>query len=238
MKSLFTLQTIQSQTLRNLIAEGSSAGGIGANNKVSSKGIRRPHCTRIGRPFFIRIERPFHAGYSPLFHTDIQRSFSTGHSRKLEEQTWQRARNQFSIWNYTELSKSKLTCFVLLTTMAGYALAPGAASISNLLWTTVGTGLCVASANSINQWTEIPYDSQMARTRNRVLVRHSMTPAHAFLFGGISGIAGTALLATVSPVSAALGCANIFLYTCVYTPMKRTSIYNTWPGAIVGICPL
>ena len=162
---------------------------------------------------------------------------SPKHGNEHNNQNWKLAPSNFTLWHYADLTKSKLTCFVLLTTMAGYALAPGIASVSNLLWATVGTGLCVASANSINQWTEIPYDAQMSRTRNRVLVRHALSPAHAFLFGSFSGMAGTAILARVSPVSAMLGFANIILYTCVYTPMKRTSIYNTWPGAVVGAIP-
>jgi protoheme IX farnesyltransferase len=83
---------------------------------------------------------------------------------------WQN-QSLFSPVFYADLTKAKLTSFVLLTTMAGYAIAPGVSSLSTLLLTTLGTGMCVASANSINQWTEIPYDAQMSRTRNRVLVR-------------------------------------------------------------------
>ncbi|KAJ3330916.1 Protoheme IX farnesyltransferase, mitochondrial, partial [Kappamyces sp. JEL0680] len=152
------------------------------------------------------------------------------------EEKW-KPQAKFSPAFYGDLTKAKLTAFVLLTTMAGYAIAPGAVGIATLLSTTLGTGLCIASANSINQWTEIPYDAQMARTRNRVLVRHALSPTHAFLFGSVSGVVGTAILYTVNPVSALLGFGNILLYTCVYTPMKRTSIYNTWPGAVVGAIP-
>jgi protoheme IX farnesyltransferase len=122
--------------------------------------------------------------------------------------------------------------------MAGYAMAPGTFALSTLLYTTTGTGLCVMAANSINQWIEVPYDSQMARTRNRVLVRHSMNPTHAFVIGTTAGILGTGMLYYwVNPYAALLGFSNILLYTCVYTPMKRTSIYNTWAGAVVGAIP-
>ncbi|KAI8893146.1 UbiA prenyltransferase family [Globomyces pollinis-pini] len=144
----------------------------------------------------------------------------------------------FSPAYYKDLTKAKLSAFVLLTTMAGYAVAPGVPLLSTFFWTTIGTGLCVASANTINQWTEQPYDAQMSRTRNRVLVRHALTPTHAFLIGTSSGVVGTGLLACfVNPYAAILGFSNIILYTCIYTPMKRSSIYNTWPGAIVGAIP-
>ncbi|KAI9353341.1 UbiA prenyltransferase family-domain-containing protein [Zopfochytrium polystomum] len=145
---------------------------------------------------------------------------------------------EFSLSVYQDLSKARLAALVVLTTMTGYAMAPGATNLATLLWTTVGTGLCVTSANTINQWLEAPFDAQMSRTRTRVLVRHAINPFHAFSFGIVSGIAGTAILVgLVNPITAALGAANIVLYTAVYTPMKRTSIANTWVGAVVGALP-
>jgi protoheme IX farnesyltransferase len=75
--------------------------------------------------------------------------------------------------------------------MGGFALAPGTFDWMNFGVTAVGTGLCVAAANTYNQarrlkavlntrivnpdcgteqWIEIPYDAQMKRTRNRPLV--------------------------------------------------------------------
>lgn len=83
---------------------------------------------------------------------------------------------------YLELSKARLAGLVVLSTMAGYALAPGATSVPALLATTIGTSLCVASANTFNQWIEAPYDGQMPRTTNRPLVRKAISPAHAFAF--------------------------------------------------------
>lgn len=50
-------------------------------------------------------------------------------------------------------------------------MAPAPLDISNLLWTTIGTTLCICSANSINQFIEVPFDSQMKRTKARVIVR-------------------------------------------------------------------
>jgi protoheme IX farnesyltransferase len=139
---------------------------------------------------------------------------------------------------YKELVKFKLAGLVALTTMAGYAIAPGESSVATLLATTVGTGLCIGSANAINQWIETPYDAQMLRTRNRVLGRRALSQAHAFGFGAATGVAGVSLLAAcVNPLTAALGAANIVLYTCIYTPMKRASIANTWAGAVVGAIP-
>lgn len=98
--------------------------------------------------------------------------------------------------------------------------------------------MCSASANTLNQIQEVPFDAQMARTRNRPLVRRIISPMHATGFAVVTGIAGPALLWTmVNPTTACLGLANIALYAGVYTWMKRKSIANTWVGAIVGGIP-
>ncbi|XP_058799217.1 protoheme IX farnesyltransferase, mitochondrial [Phymastichus coffea] len=135
------------------------------------------------------------------------------------------------------LSKIRLTSLVVITAMGGYAIAPGAFELYSFLACSAGTGLVSAAANAINQSMEVPYDAQMARTKNRVLVRGLLAPGHAITFAAISGMAGIALLAQVNTLTAILGGANFLLYTSIYTPMKRISILNTWVGSIVGAVP-
>ncbi|XP_063972156.1 protoheme IX farnesyltransferase, mitochondrial [Diachasmimorpha longicaudata] len=136
------------------------------------------------------------------------------------------------------LSKIRLTSLVVITTMGGYALAPGAFDPQTFIMCGLGTGLVSATANSINQFFEVPFDAQMSRTKNRVLVRGHVTPAHVIAFATISGITGLSILYfTVNGLTAALGAANLVLYTAIYTPMKRVSILNTWIGSIVGAIP-
>jgi protoheme IX farnesyltransferase len=102
----------------------------------------------------------------------------------------------------------------------------------------IGTALCVFSANSFNQWLEVPFDAQMKRTCNRPLVRGAIRPVHALGMACAFGVTGTAtLLAFTNPLTALLGFGNIALYAGVYTSMKRTSIANTWWGSIVGAIP-
>ncbi|XP_054898569.1 protoheme IX farnesyltransferase, mitochondrial isoform X2 [Poeciliopsis prolifica] len=100
------------------------------------------------------------------------------------------------------------------------------------------TGLASCAANSINQYFEVPFDSNMNRTKNRPLVRGQISPLHAVSFALACGIPGVALLTlAVNPLTGFLGALNIFLYTCCYTPLKRLSIINTWVGAVVGAIP-
>lgn len=139
---------------------------------------------------------------------------------------------------YKKLSKFRLTSLVVITTMGGYAMAPAAFDPTTFAMCTLGTGLVSAAANAINQYHEVPFDSQMSRTKNRVLVTGQMTPLHAVTFAAVSATAGLSMLYFgVNGLTAALGAGNLFLYTTIYTPMKRISIVNTWVGSIVGAIP-
>lgn len=148
------------------------------------------------------------------------------------------AAGQLTGW-YLQLSKARLSSFVVASSMAGFAMAP-VASFDTSLFLAAGAATALTSfcANCINQVMEAPYDSQMKRTQNRVLVRGHITVTHALTFGVGCGVTGVTLFYyAVNPVAAALGAANILLYTGVYTPMKRHSIVNTWIGAVVGAIP-
>lgn len=65
---------------------------------------------------------------------------------------------------------------------------------SAILACAAGTTLMSASANSLNQYLEIPYDAQMKRTQSRVLVIHRLSPLDAILFASGSALAGGAIL--------------------------------------------
>ncbi|XP_053625755.1 protoheme IX farnesyltransferase, mitochondrial [Plodia interpunctella] len=135
------------------------------------------------------------------------------------------------------LSKFRLTSLVVMTSMAGYALAPAPFEVCSFVLCAAGTGLVSAAANSINQYHEVPFDAQMSRTKNRVLVKGLLEPSDAIGFAAVAGTVGLGILYSVNPLTASLGALNLFLYTSVYTPMKRMSILNTWLGSVVGAIP-
>jgi len=72
---------------------------------------------------------------------------------------------------YSSLAKFRLTGLVVCSAVTGYAMAPMPTEMTTLGLCLLGTALTSASANTINQFFEVPFDSQMARTNNRVLVR-------------------------------------------------------------------
>ncbi|GBM86552.1 Protoheme IX farnesyltransferase, mitochondrial [Araneus ventricosus] len=139
---------------------------------------------------------------------------------------------------YKSLSKFRLTGLVVLTTLAGYGMAPGAFEPITFSCIVLGTALSSAAANAVNQVLEVPYDSQMNRTKNRVLIRGYLTPLHASAFAVCCASIGlTTLYLGTNALTAALGAVNLILYTSIYTPMKRYSIANTWLGSVVGAIP-
>lgn len=63
-------------------------------------------------------------------------------------------------------------------------------------------------------------------------------PLHAIGFATVASATGLTMLNLgVNGLTASLGFANLILYTCIYTPMKRYSILNTWVGSVVGAIP-
>ncbi|KAM4524761.1 protoheme IX farnesyltransferase, mitochondrial [Odontesthes bonariensis] len=139
---------------------------------------------------------------------------------------------------FAKLAKIKLTALVVTSAAAGFAMAPVPFDPILFSIASLGTGLASCAANSINQYFEVPFDSNMNRTKNRPLVRGQISPLHAVSFALACGISGVTLLTlAVNPLTGFLGALNIILYTCCYTPLKRLSITNTWVGAVVGAIP-
>nr|XP_032831964.1 protoheme IX farnesyltransferase, mitochondrial [Petromyzon marinus] len=160
--------------------------------------------------------------------------------RRSRPQRWHEVRVEMSELPgiYARLSKIRLTTLVVITAAAGYAMAPVTFDPAVLLLASLGTGLTSCAANTINQYFEVPFDSNMNRTKNRPLVRGQISALHAVTFASVCGVSGLSLLAVlVNPLTAALGAFNLALYTCAYTPLKRLSILNTWLGSVVGAIP-
>jgi protoheme IX farnesyltransferase len=139
---------------------------------------------------------------------------------------------------YAELSKSRLSGLVVMTTAAGYMLAPGAVCPVSLATALGGTFLCSASANTCNQLIETRPDALMQRTKNRPLPSGRISTEHAAAFAVTTGAVGVGSLAlNTNLTTALLGVGTIALYAGVYTPMKRLTPMNTWVGAVVGAIP-
>lgn len=138
-----------------------------------------------------------------------------------------------------KLSKGKLTVWVAISALPGYFLAvPGAVDLVTVAALASGTFLTSASAQTLNQLSEVDRDARMKRTEKRPLPTGQISPEGAALFAASSGSLGLAVLTLgATPLTAAVAATTIATYVCAYTPMKVVTPYNTHIGAISGALP-
>ncbi|MCC9605351.1 heme o synthase [Blastopirellula sp. JC732] len=142
--------------------------------------------------------------------------------------------------DYVELTKPKIAVMLLAAVaVSGCVATWGQPDLWRLFHAIVGTALVAASSCVWNQWIERRSDLLMKRTRDRPLPSGRVAANSAALFGAVLGSVGVSYLAaTVGWGVAAIGAATWLLYVVVYTPMKRTSPWNTAVGAVAGALPL
>jgi heme o synthase len=141
---------------------------------------------------------------------------------------------------FLELGKARLSALVVTTTAAGFGAA-GPVALSDpsvLVAALAGTAFCSMSAAAVNQMLEVERDRKMKRTQPRPLVTGALSMPQAALAAAMWGTLGPLILwYGTDPLTTSLGMTNMFLYTCIYTPMKPVTTLNTWAGAVVGAIP-
>lgn len=121
-----------------------------------------------------------------LNNTSLKRKELGFEQESLLDSDWKEIRidHKKLVSFYSKLSKRNLTALVVTTTMMGCAMAPMPFDPYIFLYATLGTTLTSSSANAFNQYLEVPYDSQMNRTKDRVLVRGNVCIFFLRLFFG------------------------------------------------------
>jgi len=225
--------------------------------------LRSKTCKRS----FVSISSQLSSIYSircyPLSNNEIRNnryfSISTNNTQKTEESSQPqlvedttrvedmsqdvtakaKATSTHPLMAYAELSKARLSSLVVLTSGAGFLLAGSPVDWPACLAAVTGTTLAAAAANTFNQIYEVKTDALMKRTMRRPLPSGRLSVTQATTFGVGCAAASSAILlsCTSGPLAATIAAGNIFLYACIYTPMKQVSIYNTHVGAIVGALP-
>ena len=142
---------------------------------------------------------------------------------------------------YIALTKPRIIELLLVTTVPTMVLAArGLPGWGLVVATLVGGSLAAGSANALNCWWDRDIDSVMHRTQRRSLVRHTVAPTSALVFGLVLGLLATVELAlTTNLLSALLADAAIAFYVVVYTMVlkRRTSQNIVWGGA-AGCMPV
>nr|AOE10015.1 heme O synthase, protoheme IX farnesyltransferase COX10-CtaB [uncultured bacterium] len=136
-----------------------------------------------------------------------------------------------------QLTKVGLSLSVVFSSVAGYLLAAETINYFTLFLLALGGFFMVAASNAFNQIIEKDTDAIMKRTQNRPLPTGRMSINAALTIAILFTVLGISILYSINPKSALFGAISIFLYTCVYTPLKSVTPLTVFVGAIPGAIP-
>ncbi|SDB57897.1 protoheme IX farnesyltransferase [Flavobacteriaceae bacterium MAR_2010_188] len=141
------------------------------------------------------------------------------------------------ISDFKEITKIRLSVSVVFSSIAGYLLGVEKVDFFILVLLCFGGYFMVGASNAFNQIIEKDLDALMDRTKNRPIPAGRMSVNTAFLIASIFTILGIITLYIINPKTAMYGAISIFLYTCVYTPLKTRTPLSVFAGAIPGAIP-
>jgi protoheme IX farnesyltransferase len=141
------------------------------------------------------------------------------------------------ISDFKEITKMRLSLSVVFSSIAGYLLGTQQVEVYTLILLAFGGYFMVGASNAYNQIIEKDLDALMDRTKNRPIPAGRMSVNTAFTIAVIFTILGIATLYVINPRTAMYGAISIFLYTCVYTPLKTKTPLAVFVGAIPGAIP-
>lgn len=144
------------------------------------------------------------------------------------------------IADFTAITKARLALSVVFSSVAGYLLGFSPEhpfSWLTLFLLTIGGYCMVGASNVFNQIIEKDLDALMNRTKNRPLPSGKISVRNAFALGAALTVSGIAILYSINPKTAMFGAISIFLYTSVYTPLKRMTPLSVFVGAFPGAIP-
>ena len=139
--------------------------------------------------------------------------------------------------NFFELTKARLAISVVFSSVVGYLIASDSFDFSTVLLLALGGYCMVGASNSFNQIIEKDIDKLMERTKNRPIPSGKMSVNTAFIISIILSLIGVIVLYKINPKTALFGSISIFIYTCLYTPLKTITPLTVFVGAIPGAIP-
>ena len=138
---------------------------------------------------------------------------------------------------FISLTKARLALSVVFSSIAGYFLAVDVVDFNELILLVLGGYSIVGASNSFNQIIEKDKDVLMDRTKNRPLPAKEITTQNAFWISVFLTLIGLLCLYFINYKTAFFAAISVFLYTCVYTPLKPITPLSVFVGAIPGAIP-
>ena len=139
--------------------------------------------------------------------------------------------------DFKQLTKVRLALSVVFSSIAGYLLAADVPVLTDMILLAFGGYFMVGASNAFNQVIEKDLDALMNRTKNRPLPSGRMSVQSALVIAGILTILGLLVLCIINTKTAFFGGLSIFLYVCVYTPLKTRTPLAVFVGAFPGAIP-
>ena len=139
--------------------------------------------------------------------------------------------------DFFELTKARLAISVVFSSLAGYLIAANSYDFSIIILLVVGGYCMVGASNSFNQIIEKDLDALMDRTRNRPIPAGRVSVSVAFGISVLLTLTGIVILYKINPKTALFGAISIFIYTCLYTPLKTVTPLSVFVGAFPGAIP-
>ncbi len=137
-----------------------------------------------------------------------------------------------------ELTKPRLGLLVVSTILTGVLISAEFVNFFKLFFGMFLSILIVASATTLNCYIEKDVDAKMERTKDRALPSGRLNPKYALIQGwALIGISIPLTAYYVNWETALLGLIAFLTYLYAYTPMKRTSPFALYVGAIPGAIP-
>ena len=141
------------------------------------------------------------------------------------------------ITDFLQLTKFRLAISVVFSSLAGYLLAADKIETQVLLGLFFGGFSMVGASNAFNQLIEKNKDSLMSRTQNRPLPGGRMSNITAFTISTVLAFLGILILQYINYKTALFGVLSVFLYACIYTPLKSVTSLAVFVGAFPGAIP-
>ncbi|MFC5194603.1 heme o synthase [Bizionia hallyeonensis] len=139
--------------------------------------------------------------------------------------------------DFKEITKMRLSLSVVFSSIAGYLLGAETVDFTTLFLLALGGYFMVGASNAFNQIIEKDLDALMDRTKNRPVAAGRMSVNVAFAIACLFTVLGIGILYSINQQTAMFGAISIFLYTCVYTPLKTKTPLSVFVGAIPGAIP-
>ena len=139
--------------------------------------------------------------------------------------------------DFLELTKARLAISVVFSSLAGYLIAADSYDLMVVSMLFIGGYCMVGASNAFNQLIEKDIDSLMDRTKNRPIPSNKMSVNTAFYISIILTLIGIVVFYKINPRTAIFGAISIFIYTCLYTPLKTITPLSVFVGAFPGAIP-